>query len=978
MPVATTSVTLSGTWDSNPCGDGSVNEVEWFTSGEITVNGSSSGIQQVDTAADCSASESFNIADASAGDSIEFDYYANNERGFLITLNVVEPEPEPAPEPEPEPVIEQPPNTPSMSWTFQTTDSLGGPVTVRASWIAPTITEAQPVTQYQATISGDRGATRTCTTPATSCTVGNLPRGQLYTVSVRAINGAGWSSPSGATQAIIAPEPPGLSNLRAEPVGVTTRVYADITPPVDDAGWFVQGYDCRVTNMDNGQTLERRAEQHDGGWRCNLWDLGGRELQGSPVKVEARTLLSLTAVSTAARILTSGWTSEEFYVPGAPTKPEIQTLRASANKETAGIAVIWQASKADTRGGDSIVGYTVRARGESYRFPDATCETDGVTGCGLVGLDPRGSYSVSVKARTALGQEVLSDAKVIDFPALKPGQVSDVVWKDSLNRPTVWWSLPENSSAAPITGQQVEIRRGGRWVPIEPGQRGLREVGANRYRFDDRGTKWRARVRVTSTVGAGEWTELEPTKMTAEPTLETKSRVGSMILTFGDCEPNQRIVYRYRLSSAPEWVEQETTCKQIATLSNLDPGNYEIQAAAEGVLGRSQYVTDAAQVWAPMAKPKDLSVEYRHRDSKILAGWSSSDDGFAAPPDYLEAELWACGRAFSRIKGKTTWPADGSRKVRFNAPSCVEGGDQITLAVRSARGDETSDWSAQTEAVPFWKPDRRPVVYLDNRRFFYHELDVQIGKSYCTGSGRFCGALLGRPDSGESQSVNPPLLPKSVNEDDLRYELELRSERTGETALFLIEPDGSVVPDLQRSGFDGFDIRPSVVRQSDSKISVNLADVIHGLYKARARLVYTPETGAVITSPWSKWSNTKAAYLKDPEVITADMVRHIDGFGVDVFRFLIPQETMLGLDRLDLLVSSTSQTDPFSKSITLDANTDPFLGGFTRLENGDYFAVYNYYTGLRNFEQFEIQVTPYIGGRQFYNRDQYPIYVSSR
>ena len=982
MPVTTTSVTVSGTWDYNPCGGGSLNEIEWFTTGDVTVNGSDQDSIQVDTADDCSASETFTIADASVGDSFEFDYYSNNDGGFLITINIIESEPEPAPEPEPEPIIEQPPNTPSMDWTFQTTDSLGGPVTVTTSWKAPSITRERPVTQYQATIRGDRGAERTCTTAARTCTVGNLPRNQLYSVSVQAINGAGWSNRSGSIEAVVAPEPPSLSNIRSVPFDTTVRVFADITPPANDGGWFLDGYDCKVTNLDNGRSLERRAENVNGQWECNVWDLGTAEFLGSPIKVEARSRLNFTAVSKSFRILTSGWASEEAHVLGPPSTPVIKTVRASANADTAGIAVIWEASEADTRGGDAISGYTVTARGTTNRFPTVTCETDGFPGCGLTGLDPNGDYNLTVTARSALGQERMSDAVNVNFPALQPAAVQDVVWKDSLQRPVVWWSLPEGNDIAPVMGQHVEIRQGSRWVRVEPGERGFRQLGEGRYRFDDRGTSWRVRVRVTSTVGAGPWTILEPTKMTSEPTVQAQSRTGAMGLTFGACEDDQRIVYRYREVSSPEWVEASTTCGNTVTVPNLEPGDYEVQAAAEGVLGRSQYAKDETAVWAPLAEPTDVDLQFRHSDSTFLAEWSPGATDFATPPKHLDAELWVCGRAFTRIKGRSAWPADRSTRVRFKAPNCVKDGDDVTFVVRAARGPETSSWSSAEIAVPYWQPTRRPTTLLDTERFAEHEINVQVGKAYCNGQGRDCQGLLYSPQRlevigpGEPQLIRPPSLPATVKKADLHYEIELKSQRYGQFARIEVATNDALTVNPDASGFRGFDIKPTLERQFDSTIELDIQEVDFGPYRARSRLVYTPEPGQIVTSPWSDWSNEQFVSLDD-QPITSDMVTHINGFGVDVFQFVIPEDTIFGMSRLDLLVSSNSSTDPFSKTVTLDADTPPFIGGLTRLPNGDYLAIYNYYTGPRNFRGFRISVTPYVGDSRIFNRDQFTLYVDS-
>lgn len=70
---------------------------------------------------------------------------------------------------------------------------------VAATWSAPASSGSYPVTSYQATASpGDRS----CLTSSTSCTIGGLTNGVSYTVTVRALTGAGWSPKSEPSNAV--------------------------------------------------------------------------------------------------------------------------------------------------------------------------------------------------------------------------------------------------------------------------------------------------------------------------------------------------------------------------------------------------------------------------------------------------------------------------------------------------------------------------------------------------------------------------------------------------------------------------------------------------------------------------------------------------------------------------------------------------------------------------------------------------------
>ena len=70
---------------------------------------------------------------------------------------------------------------------------------IRASWSAPATPGDYPVTNYQATATPGG---RSCMTTSTACTIDGLRNGTTYTVTVRALSGAGWSTPSAASDEV--------------------------------------------------------------------------------------------------------------------------------------------------------------------------------------------------------------------------------------------------------------------------------------------------------------------------------------------------------------------------------------------------------------------------------------------------------------------------------------------------------------------------------------------------------------------------------------------------------------------------------------------------------------------------------------------------------------------------------------------------------------------------------------------------------
>ena len=75
-----------------------------------------------------------------------------------------------------------------------------GDASLRVTWSAPAASGDFPVTNYQATASPGG---RSCMTTSTACTINGLINGTAYTVTVRALSGAGWSAASAPSEAVV-------------------------------------------------------------------------------------------------------------------------------------------------------------------------------------------------------------------------------------------------------------------------------------------------------------------------------------------------------------------------------------------------------------------------------------------------------------------------------------------------------------------------------------------------------------------------------------------------------------------------------------------------------------------------------------------------------------------------------------------------------------------------------------------------------
>jgi len=140
------------------------------------------------------------------------------------------------------------------------------------SWMAPASSGSFPVSSYQVTASpGGKGCL--VTSPTLTCTVTGLTPGTSYTFVVKALNGAGWSSASAPSNAVVPEAPPVEKAIlitgsrdRAKPSmarvdGSTTGlVGAEVTPFVRKAGQveFTAGTNVRTVDADGRFTWQRK------------------------------------------------------------------------------------------------------------------------------------------------------------------------------------------------------------------------------------------------------------------------------------------------------------------------------------------------------------------------------------------------------------------------------------------------------------------------------------------------------------------------------------------------------------------------------------------------------------------------------------------------------------------------------------------------------------------------------------------------
>ena len=183
-----------------------------------------------------------------------------------------------------------PPPVPPSSPRSVTATALPG--AARVSWEPPSSSGSFEVTHYLVEASPGR---HTCVSEATACVVSGLTPGRAYTFTVQALNGAGWSTPSAPSPAVIPLVPP-----RPEPVSIV------ITGTRTDQRIAVVG---STTGLEMGTAVTPRARR-----------AGGSVQQGRDVLVAA------DGTFTWSRRV-SGRAPWSVYVTAGTTRSNVVVLR---------------------------------------------------------------------------------------------------------------------------------------------------------------------------------------------------------------------------------------------------------------------------------------------------------------------------------------------------------------------------------------------------------------------------------------------------------------------------------------------------------------------------------------------------------------------------------------------------------------------------------------------------------------------------
>lgn len=140
-----------------------------------------------------------------------------------------------------------------------------GDASATVTWTAPVSPGSFAITHYEA-VARPGGSTCLVTAPTTGCTLTGLTNGTTYTVTVRALNGAGWGAT--ATSGPVTPRPaatrPGpVQDLTVVEVTAAGTIELTWQPPLNDGGSPVTSYRVRYRQVGTEDYIRIRPNTPD-------------------------------------------------------------------------------------------------------------------------------------------------------------------------------------------------------------------------------------------------------------------------------------------------------------------------------------------------------------------------------------------------------------------------------------------------------------------------------------------------------------------------------------------------------------------------------------------------------------------------------------------------------------------------------------------------------------------------------------------
>ena len=465
---------------------------------------------------------------------------------------------------------------------------------ISLTWTSPSSTGGAAITSYLVT-SNPGGKTCTSLASTRACTVTGLTNGTAYTFTVVAINVAGSSVDSAASNSGTPRTTPGAPTSVSAVFGNASATVSWVAP-TSDGGFAIASYKV-VSVADSGKSCTVTAPTTS----CTVTGLTNGT--SYTFKVTATNGAALVGSASAA---------SNSVVP--KTTPGVASALVATAQDSA-VKVAWTAPSSN--GGATITKYVVTANPGSR-----TCTTSTTT-CAVTSLTNGTSYTFTVVASNEVGDGA-SSAGVTAVPNVLPAAPTSVQLTAGTSTLTATWQAPSANGGTGLLSYRATATPGGKFCEVAPPALtcDIVDVAA--------GTSYTVKVVATNATGSGPESAVSnsatPRAKPNTPAAPT-STAGDGQITVSWVAPGDggSPILSYTVTEVDL---PEITCTVIApalscVLPELTNGvEYSFKVLAKNAIGDSDY-SAASNPVAPIGVPDAPSIaEVRYASGSMTVSWS--------------------------------------------------------------------------------------------------------------------------------------------------------------------------------------------------------------------------------------------------------------------------------------------------------------------------------------------------------------------
>lgn len=330
-----------------------------------------------------------------------------------------------------------------------------GDALIDLTWTPPVDDGGAPITQYSVTASSTSPTATAGSCPAvgsaTAVRCTGLTNGAAYTVTVLAVNAAGYSA-TGTSSAVITPitVPGAPTSVVAVPGDTTLAV--TWTPPATDGGSPITAYVVTTSPLGGPCVIGAGA--------------ASPTVTPTPTPTPTDTTALCTGMAngtryTATVIAQNSIGDSKASIPSASVTPLTVPGTPTALAGVAGngtIALTWKAPTDD--GGSDITGYRVSASSAEPSAAVSTCPVSGTaTTTTCTGLTNGTPYTLTVTAQNEAGDAAAGAVSDPITPFTVPGAIASITGTLTGTKVAIAWTPPLDVGGSPVIDYMVEYRK---------------------------------------------------------------------------------------------------------------------------------------------------------------------------------------------------------------------------------------------------------------------------------------------------------------------------------------------------------------------------------------------------------------------------------------------------------------------------------------------------------------------------------------